>query len=148
MPKLADSNVWLALTVSTHGFHRTSRTWFDGIEAAEQVMFCRFTQQSYLRLLTTAEVLAPYGIDPLSNAQAWAAYEGWFDSESVGFADEPRNTESYWKSLATRATASPKLWMDAYLAAFAMSGGYQLVTTDNGFKQFKSLDLRVLARSP
>jgi predicted nucleic acid-binding protein len=40
--------------------------------------------------------------------------------------------------------ASPKLWMDAYLAAFALAGGYQLVTLDKAFKQFKGLNLRVL----
>ncbi|MCC6763894.1 MAG: PIN domain-containing protein [Deltaproteobacteria bacterium] len=145
--KLADSNVWLALTVSTHGFHRASRAWFDGIGAVDQVMFCRATQQSFLRLLTTAEVLAPYGIEPLSNAQAWAAYEGWLDGGSVSFVDEPRGTDLCWKALAVRATASPKLWMDAYLAAFALSGGYQLVTTDRAFKRFKGLRLQVLASS-
>jgi hypothetical protein len=36
--------------------------------------------------------------------------------------------------------------MDAYLAAFAMSGQQQLVTTDKGFKQFKGLDLLVLPK--
>jgi predicted nucleic acid-binding protein len=34
--------------------------------------------------------------------------------------------------------------MDAYLAAFALVGGYQLVTSDKAFKQFKELDLLVL----
>jgi predicted nucleic acid-binding protein len=38
-----------------------------------------------------------------------------------------------------------KLWADAYLAAFAMSAGHQLVTTDKGFKQFKGLDVLVLS---
>jgi predicted nucleic acid-binding protein len=34
--------------------------------------------------------------------------------------------------------------MDAYLAAFAMAGGLQLVTTDKDFKQFNGLNLVVL----
>ena len=34
--------------------------------------------------------------------------------------------------------------MDAYLAAFALMGGLQLVTIDKGFRQFKDLDLLVL----
>jgi toxin-antitoxin system PIN domain toxin len=147
MPKLADSNVWLALTLSKHGFHRGSREWFDRMKMADPVLFCRFTQQSYLRLLTTAAVLAPYGIAPLSNAEAWTAYEGWLDSGCVAFMDEPRGLDSNWKKLAARDAPSPKLWMDAYLVAFAVSGGYQLVTTDQGFKQFKGADLQVLARS-
>jgi predicted nucleic acid-binding protein len=35
--------------------------------------------------------------------------------------------------------------MDAYLAAFAVAGTYQLVTTDKAFKQFKGLDLNLLS---
>lgn len=147
MPKLADSNIWLALTLSKHGFHRMSREWFDRMQVGDSVVFCRSTQLSYLRLLTTAEVLAPYGVAPLSNAQARAAYEAWLDSGCVAFTDEPRGLDSYWRKLAAHEAPSPKLWMDAYLAAFAMAGGYQLVTTDQGFKQFKGLDLQVLAQS-
>ncbi len=147
MPQLADSNIWLALTLSKHAFHRVSREWFDRMKSGDPVVFCRATQQSYLRLLTTAEVLAPYGIAPLSNAKAWTLYEGWFDSECVTFMDEPHGLESYWTSFAVREVAAPKMWMDAYLAAFATAGGYQLVTTDRGFKQYKGLDLRVLAPS-
>jgi predicted nucleic acid-binding protein len=36
--------------------------------------------------------------------------------------------------------------MDAYLAAFALTGGYRMVTTDAAFKQFRGLDLRLLGR--
>jgi len=52
--------------------------------------------------------------------------------------------ERLWKELAARGTASPKLWMDAYLAAFALAGRYSMVTTDAGFRQFRGLDLLVL----
>jgi predicted nucleic acid-binding protein len=37
--------------------------------------------------------------------------------------------------------------MDAYLAAFAMSGRYPLVTIDKAFRQFKGLDLLVLSKT-
>ena len=147
MPKLTDSNVWLALTLSKHACHRVSREWFDRMKPGDPVLFCRSTQQSYLRLLTTAEVLAPYGVAPLSNAKAWTVYEEWFDSECVAFMDEPRGLDAYWKRFAARQAPAPKLWMDAYLAAFATAGGCQLVTTDHGFKQYKGLDLQVLVRS-
>ena len=43
-----------------------------------------------------------------------------------------------------RGTASPKLWMDAYLAAFALAGGCRMVTTDAAFKQFAGLDLELI----
>ena len=61
--------------------------------------------------------------------------------------DEPRGLETQWKKLAGGPWPSPKLWMDAYLAAFAMAGGYQIVTTDKAFKQFKLLDLVLLSKS-
>jgi predicted nucleic acid-binding protein len=53
--------------------------------------------------------------------------------------------EADWQRLSTVPSASPKLWMDAYLAAFAISGGYRLVTFDNAFTQFQGLDLELLS---
>ena len=50
------------------------------------------------------------------------------------------------KKFAVRETASPKLWMDAYLAAFALAGRYRIVTTDAGFRQFQGIDLLVLGQ--
>ena len=50
----------------------------------------------------------------------------------------------YWYSLATQKMASPKVWMDAYLAAFAIASGYRLVTIDLAFQQYGDLDLILL----
>jgi predicted nucleic acid-binding protein len=47
---------------------------------------------------------------------------------------------------AARGTASPKLWMDAYIAAFALAGRYRMVTTDAAFRQFRGLNLLVLGQ--
>jgi uncharacterized protein len=67
--------------------------------------------------------------------------------ERIAWADEPRGLEASWKKLAAGSRASPKLWMDAYFAAFAITGGYRLVTTDRAFKQFKCLDLLLLGKA-
>jgi toxin-antitoxin system PIN domain toxin len=144
---LADSNVWLALALSKHEFHPTARAWFARQQPSEVVLFCRATQQSFLRLLTTDAVLAPYGIPALGNKSAWSAYEDFLADECISWVAEPRGLDSYWKKLAAGSKASPKLWMDAYLAAFAMAAGYQLVTTDKAFKQFKGLNLVVLSKT-
>ena len=72
---LADSNVWLALALSKHEFH--GEAWFARQKRPENVLFCRSTQQSFLRLLTTRAVLAPYGVPPLSNDEAWSMYESF-----------------------------------------------------------------------
>ncbi len=143
---LCDSNVWLALALSKHVHHSAAREWFDAVGDTASVVFCRATQQTLLRLLTNASVLSPYGNPPLTNRQAWEAYAALLADDRVGFrAEEPAGLDVHWKRLALRDTASPKIWMDAYLAAFALAGGYRLVTTDQAFKQFRGVDLELLA---
>lgn len=144
---LPDVNIWLALTLSGHSHHAVARLWLDGQDAAPGIFFCRATQQGLVRLLTTAEVLAGYGIPPRSNRQAWEVVESFLADERIGFANEPAGVEEAWKTLALRDSASPKLWMDAWLAAFALRGGFQLVTIDNAFSQFEGLEL-LLMKNP
>jgi toxin-antitoxin system PIN domain toxin len=143
---LCDVNVWLALTLSRHAHAGAARRWFDQMAVPGSVLFCRVTQQAYLRLLTNAAVLAPYGNPPLSNREAWAAYEALLADDRVMLrADEPPGIEARWRELTLRDTASTKLWMDAYLAAFSIAAGYRMVTTDTAFGQFPRLDLVLVA---
>jgi len=139
--KLPDVNIWLALALSGHSHHQAARTWLDGQEAQDSIFFCRSTQQGLVRLLTTNEVLACYGIPPLTNRAAWAVVESFMEDDRIAFANEPDGVEDAWKSLAIRDTNSPKLWMDAWLAAFARCARFQMITTDKAFTQFKGLDL-------
>lgn len=142
--QLADSNVWLAFALSKHEFHAAARNWLAR-QGPGEALFCRATHQTFLRLLTTKAVLAPYRTPPLSNKAAWSVYESLRADERIGWADEPDGLESAWKKFAGVSSASPKLWMDAYLAAFADAGGHELVTTDKAFKQFKGLQVLLLA---
>lgn len=145
---LCDSNVWLALALSKHSHHTAAHEWLETVESPASVILCRATQQSFLRLLTNATVLGLYGNPPLTNREAWSAYEALLADDRIAFrADEPAELEPLWKQLAVRGTASPKLWMDAYLAAFALAGRYRMVTTDGAFRQFRGLDLLVLGQS-
>jgi toxin-antitoxin system PIN domain toxin len=145
---LVDSSVWVALALSPHAHHAVAREWFETIGEPQSVVFCRPTQQAFLRLMTNAAVFAPYGLQPLTNQQAWSAYEALLADDRIVFqAREPAGLEFRWRQLAVRGTASPKLWMDAYLAAFAQIGGYRMVTTDAAFKQFGGLDLVLLGSS-
>lgn len=142
---LCDSNVWLALALSAHVHHAAARDWLDTIDEPATILFCRATQQALIRLLSNTAVLDPYGNPPLTNGESWAAYEALLADDRIAMrADEPAGIESRWKELAARDTASPKLWMDAYLAAFALTGGYRLVTNDSAFRQFDGLDLLLL----
>lgn len=144
---LPDTNLWLALALSKHTHHTAASGWLDGEDTPDSIWFCRSTQQSLLRLLTTAGVMSPYGISPLSNKEAWAVYEAFIADDRIVFQPEPPGLGTIWKKLAVRRTASPKLWMDAYLAAFAMTSGAQLVTTDKAFSQFPGLDALVLQQA-
>ena len=142
---LCDSNVWLALALSKHVHHAAARRWLDAVRDPASVVFCRATQQSFLRLLTNASVLSPYGNPPLTNRQAWDACAALLaDDRIVLRADEPAGLDAHWSRFALRDTASPKLWMDAYLASFAVAGGYRMVTTDAAFKQFSGVDVELL----
>lgn len=142
---LCDSNVWLALALSRHIHQAAARGWLETVADPASVLFCRATQQAFLRLLTNAAVLTPYGNPPLTNRQAWSAYEALLADDRIVFQGrEPTGLELRWRQLAIRDTASPKLWMDAYLAAFALAGGHRMVTTDTAFRQFSGLDLLLL----
>jgi toxin-antitoxin system PIN domain toxin len=145
---LCDSNVWLALALSKHVHHLAARNWLETVEEPRSIFFCRATQLAFLRLLTNPSVLGPYGNPPLKNRQAWKAYAALLADDRIALqAEEPAGLETRWKQMAVRGTASPKLWMDAYLAAFALAGGYRMVTTDAAFKQFRGLDLELLGNT-
>ncbi len=136
---LCDTTIWLALVLSRHIHHAAARSWLQSIDEPASVFFCRSTQQSFLRLLTNASVLGAYGNPPLTNGEAWATYEALLRDDRIVLREEPANLEPRWQQIVTRGTATPKLWMDAYLAAYALTGGCRMVTTDVGFRQFRGL---------
>lgn len=88
--------------------------------------------------------MSVYGNAPLSNTDAWAAYEAFIADDRVAFHPEPHGLNPIWKKLAARRTSSPKLWMDGYLAAFALTSGAQLVTIDSAFQQAGGIDVLVI----
>ena len=69
----------------------------------------------------------------------WTEHDG-----GIIFAAEPDGVEGTWRAWAARETASPKRWMDSWLAAFAIQSGCQIVTLDKGFAQFEGLNAMIL----
>ncbi len=57
--------------------------------------------------------------------------------------DEPTGLRSLWHRLAGTPSASPKVWMDAYLAAFAIGHDVELVSLDYDFKHFEKDGLKL-----
>jgi toxin-antitoxin system PIN domain toxin len=120
-----DVNVWLALTTPAHIHHEVAKRWFESLDDAD-LLFCRFTQISLLRLLTTAAVM---GRDVLHQREAWQAYDR-FLAGGVRFLEEPPTLEDHFRRLTRHSSSSPKEWADAYLAAFAIGAGLHLATFD------------------
>jgi toxin-antitoxin system PIN domain toxin len=142
---LCDVNVWFALQIGTHPHHSAVRDWVGDMSDTDTLVFCRATQQSFLRLLTTAGVMALYGEQPKTNSEAWQLYGTTLTDSRIVFEErEPPGLESLWRSFALRQSPSPKLWMDAYIAAFAVAADLRFATTDTGFRQFEGLDLLIL----
>ncbi len=128
-----DINVWLALSTSHHVHHVQAKRWYDSL-VDEELVFCRFTQLGFLRLLTTEAVM---GAEVLTQRQAWHVYDTFLKDGGARFLQEPRTLEDRFRELSRRASASPKEWADSYLAAFAVEAGARLVTFD------KALAVRV-----
>jgi toxin-antitoxin system PIN domain toxin len=142
---LPDVNVWFALSRSEHMQHEQAHAWLSTIDAPKSVAFTRATQQGYLRLLTTAAVMRIYASAPLTNSEAWHLWESWYKDDRIHWTEEPSELVDSWKKFGAIRSASPKHWMDSYLAAIAKEARYQLVTLDQAFKGFKGLDVHLIA---
>jgi len=129
---LPDVNLWLALAFDKHVHHLVAKKWFGGIPDGD-CSFCRMTQQGFLRLATNPKVL---GDETVTLADAWRLYDRLFCDARVAFAMEPEGLEPLWRGHTRARSFSPKVWNDAYLAAFAQAAGFGLVTFDRGFAQF------------
>lgn len=134
---LPDVNVWVALSASEHPHHaRALRYWRE--ESGEGLAFCRVTMLGFLRLTTNATIM---GGQPLTAEEAWAAYSAWRRRDDVFFASEPDDCDALLAAWVGREIITPRLWTDAYLAAFARAGGLRLVSFDRDFTRFDGLEL-------
>jgi uncharacterized protein len=134
-----DANVWLALLWGRHVHSERARQWFEKT-GEEQFFFCRFTQITVLRLLTTESIM---GKDTQNMSEAWGLWDRvWADSR-IAFLAEPDGLEREFRSRSRLSSRSPKVWADAYLLAFASVAGLTLVTFDRSLKS-RSGDVLVL----
>jgi toxin-antitoxin system PIN domain toxin len=141
---LLDSNVWVALTIDRHEHHPEALAWFNEVPDDRSACFCRMTQNSFLRLVSSKSIFQE---DTMTNELAIKAYRQFRLDPRVGWMDEPAGLEDKWFAAASVRSPAPKRWMDAYLCACARLTGARLVTFDSGFRQYESegLDLVLLA---
>jgi toxin-antitoxin system PIN domain toxin len=138
---LFDSNVWVGLTFQSHPLHTSASGAFAGATPDRRAYFCRSTQQSFLRLVSSANIARQYAVPPISNREAFALLQGLMQRPNVGFMEEPKDLLPSWKAYGDLTTSSPQRWMDAYLAAFAVKAGLEFVSGDDAFKSFSGLAL-------
>ena len=141
---LLDTSVWIAWYFQKHPHHSLAANLIRARSTSEAAWLCRATEQSWLRLATTATVCRAYASPLLTNAQACAVLATWTAQPHVHSYDaEPAGTRNLWFELAGIDSASPKTWMDAYLAAFAIRADLPLATLDADFHRFETAGLRL-----
>ena len=123
-----DVNVWFAVLLEDHVHHTIAGAWWNADESGN-IIFSRFTQLGLLRLLTTS---AAMNGRPRTMAQAWDAYERLFEDARVAFYAEPVRLDPTFRRLSSSKKASPKVWADAYMLAFADAIDATLLTFDRG----------------
>lgn len=138
---LLDINVWLALVDEGHVHHRAAARYWEA-SANRSLCFCRVTMLGFLRLSTQAHVLSAQ----LSPATAWTTYQQFLIIPNIRFLPEPAELDATFSTLKDEPHFSPRLWTDAYLAAFAITSGCRLVSFDADFSRFPQLNLLLLSR--
>jgi hypothetical protein len=133
-----DVNVWFALAVEDHPHHAAARSWWN--QESSVAGFARVTQLGFLRLLTTASAMGGF---PLTNAEAWGIYDEFLQDDRVRIFSELPALNELFRSFTALAQASPKLWVDGYLAAHAVANEATLVTFDQAFRSY-SIPCRIL----
>jgi toxin-antitoxin system PIN domain toxin len=138
-----DVNVWLALAYRGHLHHPIASAWFERVEA-EEAVFCRFTQLSFLRLLTHPAVMRD---EVKTQQEAWKAYDQLSSDARVSFFPEtdPERVEATLRALTASSRFAHQQWPDAYLAAFAKASGLTLVTFDKALGKLAGKECVLLA---
>jgi toxin-antitoxin system PIN domain toxin len=144
---LYDANLWVALAFAAHPHHGIASRHFKARDSAQPAAFCRVTQQAFLRLVSSPLIQRTYASLPITNATAWSKCQDLLALPQILWLDEQVGFEALWQRLAAIPSASPKVWMDAYLAAFAIRHDVEFVTLDRDFKNFENdgLKLQMLA---
>ena len=65
--------------------------------------------------------------------------------ERVEFVGDHKDVDLFLPQCLTNLNPASKVVSDAYLASFALAAKRRLVTFDGGFKDYKNLDLSLLA---
>jgi hypothetical protein len=85
------------------------------------------------RTSAVANHLRSYGRPALTNEEAWDVYDGFLADDRVRMFPELPILDDLFRSFSSLRQASPKVWVDAYLAAHASANDAILVTFDQAW---------------
>ena len=108
---------------------------------AGEFVVCRTGQLGLLRLLSNPTAMKDSVCTP---NEAWRIHDTLMADDRFVFRDEPAGLQAKLREFTRGFPLSPKLWQDAYRAAFAVSAGLGLVTFDQGFGKFAGLRAEIL----
>jgi toxin-antitoxin system PIN domain toxin len=125
----------MALSFQGHFHHDIAREWFESLDDRDdaRLCFCRITQLSFLRLITTEAVMGKD--EALSQRQAWDVFDRWLEDSRVFFLEEPPNLDKVFRGISKQTRPAAKHWADSYLLAFAEAADLSVVTFDRAIKQ-------------
>jgi uncharacterized protein len=130
-----DVNVWIALTLKAHQHHTVAWNWYRTLAPNQALVFCRFTQLGFFRLITN-EAVAKH--ETVTQKGAWAAYDSWLENGGAMYMPEPLGLDIEFRGLSDQLIVATKAWTDSYLAAFARAGSLNLVTFDKALSKKSS----------
>lgn len=136
MAALLDVNMLVALLHGGHPHSEIATRWLETQVETGSVLVCRVTQMGALRILTKPSIMRENVLTPRS---FWRGWELAMSDDRLRFEAEPPGLDAVWRTLTESLPEGSSAETDAYLAAFAISGGWTLCTLDRGFRRFPGL---------
>lgn len=103
---------------------------------------CLLTRLAVLRLLSNRVAMNGEPVKPKEALAAWRQLAD--DPRSIHIDSEAATHEHRFASLVIGREPTPNLWLDAWLAALAMSLDYEVTTFDRGFRSYRGLRVNLL----
>lgn len=133
---LVDANLLLYAKLSSFPEHARARAWLDDkLNGADRVALPWESLLAFLRLSTNTRMFPR----PLSTTAAWQQVRSWLSLETTWSPVPTADHEETLESLLTPGGITPRLVMDAHLAALAIEHGLVLCSADGDFGRFTAL---------
>lgn len=139
-----DANIWVAATFPGHSHHGPAMDFLYERSYHDPAWLSSKTSIAWMRLVSTNAISSYYNSPEFSNKAALEILNGWLKQPEIQYMDkEPDGTFEKWKQLSSSPLPSPKIWMDAYIAAIAIEANLPLVTFDKGFQAYAAQGLQL-----